>query len=284
MDFQKTHLKMLDTKKEDNQIRTKNMYSELETRITNSLANCNYLNLGYWENTNQTKVACEQMIDQVISYANIKENQTILDVGYGYGDQDIYLANKIPNLNIYGINITDIQVKKAQQQVKEKGLSGQLFLEKGDAVSLNYDDDTFDTVIVIESAFHFNTREKFFKEAHRTLKNTGVLCLTDCLPTNKTKNPDFQKNSERYGIPIDNQYDITEYIKKLEKIGFKSITYIDISEKVIPYSAAEITNKNGWRTESVVNLPKDKNIINDLIDNFHKSTTIESYYIIRAVK
>jgi microcystin synthetase protein McyJ len=275
---------MTTTKKDKTQDCIQIMYSELDSRINNSTSDCNYLNLGYWENTNVTKIACEQMIDKVILYAEIKENQTLLDVGFGYGDQDIYIATKIPNLNIYGINISDIQVKKAQQQVEEKGLSDQIFLEKGDAISLNYKDNTFDTILAIESAFHFNTREKFLKEAYRTLKNTGTLCLTDCLPINKNKNPDFQKNSERYGIPMDNQYDITEYIKKLEKIGFNSISFLDISENVIPYSAAEINNKNGWRTESVVNLPKDKNTINDLIANFNESTTIESYYIIKAVK
>lgn len=275
---------MINTKKDKTQDCIQIMYSELDYRINNSASDCNYLNLGYWENTNITKIACEQMIDEVISYANIQENQTVLDVGFGYGDQDIFIATKIPNLTIYGINISDIQVKKAQQQVEEKGLSDQLFLEKGDAISLKYDDNTFDTIIAIESAFHFNSREKFFEEAYRTLKNTGTLCLTDCLPKRKTKSADFQENSERYGIPLENQYDIVEYIKKLKKIGFKSITYLDISEKVIPYSAAEINNKNGWRTESVVNLPKDKNTINDLIDNFNTSTTIESYYLIKAFK
>jgi microcystin synthetase protein McyJ len=275
---------MTTTKKDKTQDCIQIMYSELDSRINNSTSNCNYLNLGYWEDTNVTKIACEQMIDKVISYAKIKENQTLLDVGFGYGDQDIYIATKIPNLNIYGINISDIQVKKAQQQVEEKGLSNQIFLEKGDAISLSYKDNTFDTILAIESAFHFNTREKFLKEAYRTLKNSGTLCLTDCLSINKNKNPNFKKNSERFGIPIENQYGITEYINKLEKIGFNSITFLDISEHVIPYGAAEINNKNGWRTESVVNLPKDKNTINDLISIFIESTTIESYYIIKAVK
>lgn len=260
------------------------MYSELDSRINNATSDCNYLNLGYWENTNVTKIACEQMIDKVITYANIKENQTLLDVGFGYGDQDIYIATKIPNLNIYGINIIDKQVKKAQQQVEENGMSDQIFLEKGDAISLSYDNNAFDTIIAIESAFHFNTREKFFEEAFRTLKKGGTLCLTDCLPINKKNDLDFQKKSERVGIPIKNQYNITVYIKILEKIGFNSISFLDISEHVLPYSAAEINNKNGWRTETVVNLPKDKNTINDLIANFNESTTIESYYIIKAIK
>ncbi len=275
---------MATTKKDKMQDSIQIMYSELDSRINNGTSNCNYLNLGYWKNTNVTQIACEQMIDKVLSYANIEENQTVLDVGFGYGDQDIYIATKIPNLTIYGINISDIQVEKAQQQVEEKGMAGHILLEKGDAISLAFEDSTFDTILAIESAFHFDTREKFLEEAYRTLKKTGTICLTDCLPTIKNKSADFQENSERYGIPLENQYDIVEYIKKLEKIGFQSITYLDISEKVIPYSAAEISNKKGWRTESVVNLPKDKNTLNELIAIFNKSTTIESYYIIKAVK
>lgn len=284
MDFQKTPLKMVDTNKNKNQIRTKNMYSELETRITNSNENCYYLNLGYWKNTNQTKVACEQMIDQVIQFAPIQENQTLLDVGYGYGDQDIYLAKKIPHITIHGLNIIDNQVKKAQEKVIENEISDQIFLEKGDATELKYNDNTFDTIIAIESAFQFNTREKFFEEAYRTLKKNGILCLADCLPNAKTKNSDLEIRSERIGIPIKNQYGITTYIEILKKIGFNSIAYIDISENVIPYSATEISNKNGWRTETTVNLPKESNVLDNLIQNFNESTTIEKYYLIKAVK
>lgn len=284
MEFQKTHLNMLDTKKDENQIQTKNMYSRLETRITNSLANCYYLNLGYWKNTNETKVACEQMIDQVIQFAPIQENQTLLDVGYGYGDQDIFIAKKIPHVTIHGLNIIDNQVKKAQEKIIENKLSDRIFLKKGDATSLEYNDNTFNTIIAIESAFQFNTREKFFEEAYRTLKKNGILCLADCLPNAKTKNSDLEIRSERVGIPIKNQYGITTYIEILKKIGFNSIEYIDISENVIPYSATEISNKNGWRTETTVNLPKESNVLDYLIQNFNESTTIEKYYLIKAVK
>lgn len=275
---------MIYPKKDKNQVTTENMYSELETRITNSLSDCYYLNLGFWKNTNQTKVACEQMIDEVIRFAPIQENQTLLDVGYGYGDQDIYLAQKIPGLTIYGVNIIDNQVKKAQQKIMENRLSDRLFLEKGDAVSLEFDDNFFDSIIAVESAFHFNTRKKFLKEAYRTLKKNGVLCLTDCLPNSKTKTSDFKIKSERIGIPIKNQYNITTYLEILKKIGFNSIQYIDISENVIPYSATELANKNGWRTETTVDLPKNNTILKNLIEDFNKSTTIENYYLIRAAK
>lgn len=275
---------MLYTKKDKNKFIVQEMYDGLDSRIKNSTSDCYYLNLGYWKNTNITKQACEQMIDKVIKYANLNDSQILLDVGYGYGDQDIYLATKIPHLSIYGINIIANQVKQAQLKVLKNNLSNRVCLQKGDAISLEFKDNTFDTIIAIESAFHFNTREKFFREAFRTLKKNGTLCLTDCLPSTKITNHDFQTNSERFGIPIENQYNISEYIKKLQKTGFSSITYEEITEKVIPYSAAEVTNKNGWRTESIVNLPEDKDTIDDLINNFNIATTIEHYYIIKAIK
>lgn len=280
----KLKIKMLYTKKDKNKIIVQDMYDGLDRRIKNSISDCYYLNLGYWKNTNNTKKACEQMIDRVIQYSNLHKSQKLLDVGYGYGDQDIYIATKIPHLTIYGINITDNQVQQAQQKVIENNLSNRIFLQKGDAISLDFKNNSFDTIIAIESAFHFNTREKFFKEAFRTLKKNGILCLTDCLPTTKITNPEFLTNSKRFGIPIANQYQIDDYIKKLQKIGFSSITFEDITENVIPHSAAEITNLNGWRTEPIVNLPDNKNTVNELIHNFNIATTIEHYYIIKAVK
>lgn len=277
-------IKMTDTNNDKCHKNIKNMYSELDDRITNSLSDCYYLNLGFWKNTNQTKVACEQMIDEVIEYANIEESKNLLDVGYGYGDQDIYLAKKNPDLTIHGINIIDDQVKKAQQKVIENNLSDRVFLKKGDAVSLEFKDNSFDTIIAIESAFHFNTREKFLFEAYRTLKKNGLICLTDCLPKNKNESLDFKIKSERFGIPLINQYNITEYVEILKNIGFHSVEYIDITKNVIPYSASEVANKNGWRTEAIVNLPKNNDTLNDLIQNFNISTTIENYFIIKATK
>lgn len=48
---------------------------------------------------------------------------------------------------------------------------------------MQFEDDSFDSIICVESAFHFVTRRKFLAEACRVLKPGGFLLLSDILLT-----------------------------------------------------------------------------------------------------
>lgn len=262
----------------------KSMYSKLDDILNMSSSACTYLNLGYWKNTNNVNKACEALIELVIEEAEIQNQKKILDVGYGYGEQDIYIAQKFPELEIYGVNIIKNQVKIAQQRVDFTYLSNRVFLGEGDAVNLPYQDASFDSTIAIESAFHFNTRHNFFKESYRVLKPGGLLCLTDCLPLNHyTKNTHFIETSLKMGIPIENQYNINEYIERLSSVGFEKISYIDLTKFVLPYSAVERSQKNGWRANPEIVITQNINLA-ETLNNFTEATTIGNYYLIKAYK
>lgn len=260
------------------------MYSKLDNILNMSGSACTYLNLGYWKNTTNVNKSCEALVDLVIDAAEIQYQKKILDIGYGYGEQDIYIAHKFPKLEIYGINVIENQVKIAQQKVDFASLSNRVFLGEGDAVNLPYQDASFDATLAIESAFHFNTRQNFFTESYRVLKPGGVLCLADCLPLNNfTKSNHFIETSLKMGIPIENQYNIDEYIERLTEVGFEKISYTDLTKFVLPYSAVERSQKNGWRANAEIVIPPNINL-EETLKQFTEATTIGSYYLITAYK
>jgi microcystin synthetase protein McyJ len=270
--------------KSTNLAQIEKMYSRFDDILLSTDTNCNYLNLGYWKQTNNLKKACEDLLDLVIEMAEIKNGNKILDVGFGYGEQDIYFANKFPKIIINGINILTQQVKFAQQKVKLAGLSNRVDLSNGDAVNLTFDDAIFDLTLAIESAFHFETRQKFFNESYRVLKPGGIIVLTDCLPQTFSENDKkFVEASTSMGIPLANQYNIQVYVNKLKEVGFERISYIDLSQHVIPYSAIEMMQNNGWRSKSEINLIDEIDLENK-IKYFIDKTTIASYYLIKAYK
>ena len=260
------------------------LYKSVEQNSKDNPASL-WLNLGFWANTNKVEEACKALFDKTINKLSIKNGSKVLDAGFGYGIQDVYLAQKFPGCFITGINIIDFQIEIAEKLLIENQLKDRVFLFKQDATDTNFASNQFDFIIAIESAFHFNTRESFFKEAFRLLKPRGSIAIADCLPTesfmltNETK-----KAATMMAIPFDNYYNISTYRSLMESVGFKNVVKEDITEDVLPKSAEEMFGKDGWRNSNKVKNKSLKSENENLLNKLSEVTTIGKYYIITANK
>jgi len=246
-----------------------------------------WLNCGYWKNARNYNNACEDLCLLMAKSGQFNTNDTLLDVGFGYGEQDLYWMEKYNLKKIVGINITPLHVKIAKERVHKHGLSHRIEYKNESAPYLNFENETFDKVSALESAFHFKTRNIFFKEAFRVLKPDGRIVLADMLPSPKENHNGIIKRLRRkwVSIPQENMYDRIQYKKNLEKYGFRDVEIISIAKYVYP-GMAKFTQKRfeGIEAENIEIEISQTEIENLVGINAWKAAGITDYIIASAKK
>jgi len=155
-----------------------------------------------------------------LALANIKEGDSVLDLGSGAGF-DCFLASKrVGKLGkVVGIDMTEEMIEKAKSNAKRYKFGNVEFV-LGDIEELPFKKESFDVVIsncVINLA---PDKLKVFKEAYRVLKKNGKMYVSDIvllkhLDNDKKNNPYLLTGCVAGALLKD------EYLDLIKKAGFK---------------------------------------------------------------
>lgn len=161
-----------------------------------------------------------------IKFADLKEGETVLDLGSGAGIDAFLSANKVSKSGkVIGIDMTDEMLEKAKTNARNGNYTNVEF-RKGDIEkNIPVNDDTIDAVIsncVINLTLD---KTSAFKEVYRILRKGGRMVISD-LVTDKELEQD-QINAEQWCSCIDGALTQEHYIESIKKAGFHDISVLD---------------------------------------------------------
>ena len=120
--------------------------------------------------------AQKNKVDYILKKLNLKEGQTLLDIGCGWG-QLVLSAVKQYKVKALGVTLSAEQHAKVKERIREEGLEGSLEVELRDYRELK--GQTFDRIVSVGMLEHVGKDhlQEYFSHVSSMLKDGGVSLL-----------------------------------------------------------------------------------------------------------
>ena len=121
----------------------------------------------------------QAFVDRVIALG--ADTGHFLDVGTGPAQIPILLAQYCPNIHITAIDLSAEMLKIAKRHVSDAGLTDRITLERVDAKTLPYPDNTFDGLISNSIVHHIHDSLRALQEMGRVTRPKGAVLIRDLI-------------------------------------------------------------------------------------------------------
>lgn len=118
--------------------------------------------------------------DHLLNQLNISEQSRLLDVGCGLGGAARYVATKYSN-HVTGIDLTPEYIETGEILSRWLSLGSCVSLSQGSALSMPYENNTFDGSYMLHVGMNIEDKASLFKEIYRVLKPGAFFGVYDIM-------------------------------------------------------------------------------------------------------
>ena len=164
----------------------------------------------------------------------ISSSDHLLDIGCGIGGPARYFADRF-GCRATGIDLTPEFCDVARQLARALNLQDKVGFERGDALDMPFDDETFDGAYSMNVSMNIADKGAFYREIHRVLRPGAWLALSELAqgPGSRVSYPTpwaLTSESSFLATPEDTR-------KGLEANGFEITGFRDATGDVLEFGA-----------------------------------------------
>ncbi|MFC3892460.1 SAM-dependent methyltransferase [Lentzea rhizosphaerae] len=214
--------------------------------------------------------AADAMTDLVIERLAVTPGQRVLDLGCGTGAPAVRLAESA-HVEVVGITISNEQLEIAQARAEAAGLADRVRFELVDAMKMEFDAESFDAVLAIESLEHMPDQRHVLRSITGILRPGGrFVCAQPMLHrVNDEEHLAFLRELyEMYNLP--EQPFVDEYPRMFADAGLQLNRLEDVYREVMPPTLKLMTSWIGANTERLAELGDYGTEVAGLVDGMEK--------------
>ena len=161
------------------------------------------------------RLATQHLLDQL----HFSRHDHVLDVGCGLGGTSRLVASKYNN-RMTGIDLTQDYIDAGNALCAWVGLDKQITLHQGSALSMPFEDATFDGALMLHVGMNIEDKVQLFTEIYRVLRPGASFAIYDIMK--------IHDGELSYPVPWATEYSTNklatpeQYKQSLRHAGFKS--------------------------------------------------------------
>jgi cyclopropane fatty-acyl-phospholipid synthase-like methyltransferase len=188
----------------------------------------------YHEGAKNLDEALDAHTDMVARMAVLGAAERVLDIGCGICAPAIRIAGSCAG-HITGINISREQVRQARLLVERSRLSERIHVREGNALDLDFEDESFCSLLCLEVAGDICVTEgqksKFIDEAFRVLRPGGHIGFSDLAFTGRPCTR--EERAMKMILYHEGRELITDWPALFEKRGFEIVERHDMIDETM---------------------------------------------------